>query len=121
MKRATIVIIVSALIMAILMFAMAFNLQFSIMSMFRSLAVVDGFEDDYITMLEKINEFAESGDYQKWLVTSGGTYFGKFVRIAVMSIEPLLFIKIGQICLNNVSYIMRKITKKFKNKARKVC
>ena len=121
MKRSTIVIIVSALIMVILVVAMAFNFHFSIMSMFRSFASVDGFDKDYSTMVENLNEFAKRGAYQKWLVTSGGTYWGKFVRIVVMILEPVLFYIIGKICLNNVSYIKRKITKKRKNKSRKDC
>ena len=121
MKKSFIISIVSLVIMAILMVAMVFNLHFSIMSMLRSFAVADGFDADYTTMVENLNEFAESGDYQKWIVTSGGTFFGKFVRIIIMVVEPILFFLSGWICLNNVSYIKRKITKKFKNRPHKAC
>lgn len=121
MKKSIIISIASLAIMVILVVAMVCNIHFILMSASRSLAVADGFDADYSTMVEKLNEFAESGDYQKWLVTSGGTYFGKFVRIVVMVLEPVLFFLSGSFFFGNVSYIRRKITKKFKSKPRKAC
>ena len=121
MKKSIIISIASLAIMAILVVAMVFNFHFSIMSMSRSFASADGFDADYTTMLEELNEFAENGDYQKWLVTSGGTYFGKFVRIVVMVLEPVLFFLSGWFFFGNVSYIRRKITKKLRRKSRKAC
>ena len=121
MKKSIIVSIASLVIMAILVVAMVFNLQFSIKSMARSFAVEDGFDADYTTMVEKLNEFAESGDYQEWLVTSGGTSFGKFVRFIVMLLEPVFFFLSGWIFLNNLSFVSRKIKKRFKNRTRKAC
>lgn len=121
MKKSIIVSIASLAIMTIILVAMVCNIHFILMSASRSLAVADGFDADYSNMVETINEFAESGDYQEWLVTSGGTSFGKFVRFIVMLLEPVFFFLSGWIFLNNLSFVSRKIKKRFKNRTRKAC
>ena len=93
-------IVISMLSLVLLSYFLILNLNFCFISFPRYIAIDSSYgngwrsteKQEYDGAIVEMENFENSGDYQEWLVTSGTTITGKFVRLIIWIIEISLYV-----------------------------
>ncbi|MCI8272727.1 MAG: hypothetical protein HFJ55_01430 [Clostridia bacterium] len=100
--------IVSTILTILLFNSLVANSQFVFITAMRYLAIDSDCNESYSYCVSQMDKFSEKGLYQKWLVDSGSTHFGKIVRALVFVFTVIFFIFFLYLLYVSISYIRMK-------------
>ena len=118
MKKKIILTITAILATAAMILLLCSNIRFIGIYFERHCIIIEAangwtpsLENSYEYLEQVTEEFANQNDYQQWLVSSGGTYTGKMVRILVMAVELFILYNSSKVICWSLQWQIRQVTK----------